>query len=96
MRHRIGHKKLNRTSEHRKALIKNMLNSLVKYEQITTTLPKAKVLRPEAEKIITIGKKNTLANTKRLVSKLQNMVKHEIHENYSTGAPVFSHWYGRG
>ena len=73
MRHRLGHKKLNRTSEHRKALIKNMLNSLVKYEQITTTLPKAKVLRPEAEKLITIGKNNTLANTKRLVSKLQNI-----------------------
>ena len=73
MRHRIGHKKLNRTSEHRKALIKNMLNSLVKYEQITTTLPKAKVLRPEAEKLITIGKKDSLANTKKLVSKLQNI-----------------------
>ena len=42
MRHRLGYKKLNRTSEHRKALIKNMLNSLIKYEQITTTLPKAK------------------------------------------------------
>tara|TARA_B100000427_G_C15166215_1_gene445261 strand:+ start:34 stop:474 length:441 start_codon:yes stop_codon:yes gene_type:complete len=73
MRHRLGHKKLNRTSEHRKALLKNMLNSLIKYEQITTTLPKAKVLRPEAEKLITIGKKDTLANTKRLVSKLQNI-----------------------
>ena len=73
MRHRIGNKKLNRTSEHRKALIKNMLNSLIKYEQITTTLPKAKVLRPVAEKLITIGKKNNLANTKRLVSKLQNI-----------------------
>ena len=73
MRHKLGYKKLNRTSEHRKALIKNMLNSLVKYEQITTTLPKAKVLRPEAEKLITIGKKNNLANTKRLVSKLQNI-----------------------
>ena len=73
MRHKLGHKKLNRTSEHRKALIKNMLNSLIKYEQITTTLPKAKVLRPEAEKIITIGKKDSLANTKRLVSKLQNI-----------------------
>ncbi len=73
MRHRQAHKKLNRTSEHRKALIKNMLNSLIKYEQITTTLPKAKVLRPEAEKLITIGKKDTLANTKRLVSKLQNI-----------------------
>ena len=72
MRHRIAHKKLNRTSEHRKALIKNMLNSLVKYEQITTTLPKAKVLRPEAEKLITIGKNDTLANTKRLVSKLNS------------------------
>ena len=73
MRHKISHKKLNRTSEHRKALLKNMLNSLVKYEQITTTLPKAKFLRPEAEKLITIGKKDTLANTKRLASKLQNI-----------------------
>ena len=73
MRHGLGNKKLNRTSEHRKALIKNMLNNLVKYEQITTTLPKAKVIRPEAEKLITIGKKDTLANTKRLVSKLQNI-----------------------
>ena len=73
MRHKFGYKKLNRTSEHRKALIKNMLNSLVKYEQITTTLPKAKVLRPEAEKLITIGKNDTLANTKRLISRLQNI-----------------------
>ena len=73
MRHKFGYKKLNRTSEHRKALLKNMLNSLVKYEQITTTLPKAKFLRPEAEKLITIGKKDTLANTKRLASKLQNI-----------------------
>ena len=73
MRHGLANKKLNRTSEHRKALLKNMLNSLVKYEQITTTLPKAKVLRPEAEKLITIGKKDTLANTRRLVSKLQNI-----------------------
>ena len=73
MRHGMANKKLNRTSEHRKALLKNMLNSLIKYEQITTTLPKAKVLRPEAEKLITIGKKDTLANTRRLVSKLQNI-----------------------
>ena len=73
MRHRLNNRKLNRTSEHRKALLKNMLNSLVKYEQIMTTLPKAKFLRPEAEKLITIGKKDTLANTKRLVSKLQNI-----------------------
>ena len=72
MRHRLGHKKLNRTSEHRKALIKNMLNNLIKYEQIITTLPKAKVLKPQADKIITLGKKKNLQNTKRLVSKLQD------------------------
>ena len=73
MRHRLGYKKLNRTSEHRKALIKNMLNSLIKYEQITTTLPKAKVLKPQADKIITLGKTDSLQNTKALISKLQNI-----------------------
>ena len=72
MRHKLGYKKLNRTSEHRKALIKNMLNSLIKYEQITTTLPKAKVLKPQADKIITLGKKVSLHNTKALFSKLQD------------------------
>ena len=72
MRHRIGYKKLNRTSEHRKALFKNMLNSLIKYEQIKTTLPKAKQLKPLIDKVITIGKKNLLNNKKRLFSKLQN------------------------
>ena len=72
MRHGLGHKKLNRTSEHRKMLLKNMLNSLIKYEQITTTLPKAKFLKPQADKIITLGKKDTLQNTKLLISKLQD------------------------
>ena len=72
MRHKIGHKKLNRTSEHRKALLKNMLNSLIKYEQITTTLPKAKFLKPQADKIITLGKKVSLQNIKMLFSKLQD------------------------
>ena len=65
-------KKLNRTSEHRKALLKNMLNSLIKYEQITTTLPKAKFLKPQADKIITLGKKESLQTTKLLMSKLQD------------------------
>ena len=73
MRHGLANKKLNRTSEHRKALMKNMLNSLIKYEQITTTLPKAKFLKPQADKIITLGKKETLQNTKMLMSKLQNI-----------------------
>ena len=83
----MGYKKLNRTSEHRKALIKNMLNSLIKYEQITTTLPKAKALKPQADKIITLGKKDTLSNTKTLISKLQdikstNKVKRTLSKRY--------------
>ena len=73
MRHRMTNKKLNRTSEHRKALLKNMLNSLIKYEQIKTTLPKAKFLKPQADKIITLGKKETLQTTKMLMSKLQDI-----------------------
>ena len=73
MRHGLANKKLNRTSEHRKALLKNMLNSLIKYEQIKTTLPKAKFLKPQADKIITLGKKETLQTTKKLVSKLQDI-----------------------
>ena len=89
MRHKLGYKKLNRTSEHRKALIKNMLNSLIKYEQITTTLPKAKVLKPQADKIITLGKKDSLQNTRILVSKLQdikstNKVKKTLSKRYES------------
>ena len=72
MRHGMANKKLNRTSEHRKALLMNMLNSLIKYEQIKTTLPKAKFLKPQADKIITLGKKNNLQTSKMLVSQLQD------------------------
>jgi len=87
MRHGMANKKLNRTSEHRKALLKNMLNSLIKYEQITTTLPKAKFLKPQADKIITLGKKETLLTTKMLMSKLQditstNKVKKTLSKRY--------------
>ena len=87
MRHKLGYKKLNRTSEHRKALIKNMLNSLIKYEQIITTLPKAKLIRPQAEKLITLGKKKCLTNTRVLISKLQdvksaNKVKKTLSKRY--------------
>ena len=74
MRHNLYHRKLNRTTEHRKSLIKNMLNSLIKYEQITTTLPKAKVLKPQIDKVITLGKKDSLANKKSLFSKLQDKI----------------------
>ena len=87
MRHGVGYKKLNRTSEHRKALLKNMLNSLIKYEQQITTLPKAKFLKPQADKIITLGKKKSLQNTKLLISKLQdinsaNKVKKTLSKRY--------------
>ena len=83
----MANKKLNRTSEHRKALLKNMLNSLVKYEQIKTTLPKAKFLKPQADKLITLGKKDSLHNTKLLVSKLQdiksaNKVRKKLSKRY--------------
>ena len=87
MRHSFANKKLNRTSEHRKALLKNMLNSLIKYEQIKTTLPKAKFLKPQADKIITLGKKDTLQTSKLLVSQLQdrisaNKVKKTLSKRY--------------
>ena len=72
MRHKLAYRKLNRTSEHRKALFKNMLNSLIKYEQIITTLPKAKELKPKIDKVITLGKKNNLQSKKDLFSKLQS------------------------
>ena len=87
MRHAMANKRLNRTSEHRKALLKNMLNSLIKYEQIKTTLPKAKFLKPQADKIITLGKKDTLQTSKMLVSQLQdsksaNKVKKTLSKRY--------------
>ena len=87
----MSNKKLNRTSEHRKALLKNMLNSLIKYEQIKTTLPKAKFLKPQADKIITLGKKETLQTTKTLVAKLQdinsaNKVKKTLSKRYEKRA----------
>ena len=72
MKHNIKHRKLNRTSSHRKALLMNMSNALIKHEQITTTLPKAKVLKPQADKLITLGKKNSLQNIRRIISKLQD------------------------
>ena len=83
----MANKKLNRTSEHRKALLKNMLNSLIKYEQIKTTLPKARFLKPQADKIITLGKKDTLQTSKLLVSQLQdsksaNKVKKTLSKRY--------------
>ncbi len=72
MRHGKKGRKLNRTASHRKALFVNMAASLVEHEQITTTLPKAKELRPVVEKLVTLGKKGDLAARRMLIAKLQN------------------------
>ena len=72
MKHNISHRKLNRTSAHRKALLMNLSNALIKHEQITTTLPKAKELRPFVEKIISLGKKENLHSKRRASSILQD------------------------
>ncbi|PCJ99292.1 MAG: 50S ribosomal protein L17 [Zetaproteobacteria bacterium] len=73
MRHGIKHRKLNRTSSHRKAMLANMAASLVKHEQILTTLPKAKELRPYLEKLITMGKQ-AAANPDRYVAKRRQAI----------------------
>lgn len=62
MRHKLGGRKLNRTSSHRRALLRNMSAALIKHEQITTTLPKARELRPYVEKLITLAKHGGLSN----------------------------------
>ena len=72
MRHNLSGRKLNRTSSHRKALLMNMSNALIKHEQITTTLPKAKELRPYIEKVVTLGKKGDLSARRKTMSILQD------------------------
>ena len=72
MKHNIKHRKLNRTSSHRKALLMNLSNALIKHEQITTTLPKAKELRPFIEKVVTLGKKGDLSARRKTISILQD------------------------
>ena len=92
MRHKFGYRKLNRTSEHRKALFKNMLNSLIKYEQITTTLQKAKELKPKIDKVITIGKKNNLQSKKNLFAELQS--KFSVDKIFKTLSQRYEKRYG--
>jgi len=72
MKHSLSQRKLNRTSSHRKALLMNLSNALIKHEQITTTLPKAKELRPFVEKIVTLGKKGDLESRRKAISILQD------------------------
>ncbi|MCA3694441.1 MULTISPECIES: 50S ribosomal protein L17 [Aquidulcibacter] len=72
MRHGHGHRKLNRTHEHRTAMFANMAASLVKHEQIVTTLPKAKELRPVLERLVTLAKKGDLASRRLVASRMRD------------------------
>ena len=72
MKHRLKGKKLNRTSSHRKALFKNMAQAIIKHEQIITTLPKAKTMKPIIDKLITLGKKGNLHARRQAFSKLRD------------------------
>jgi large subunit ribosomal protein L17 len=72
MRHRVGHRKLQRTSSHRAALFRNMATALIKHEQITTTLAKAKELRPYTEKLVTLAKKGGLSNRRLAMARLMD------------------------
>ena len=74
MRHQVAGRKLNRTASHRKAMFANMACALIKHEQIFTTLPKAKDLRPIVEKLITMGKHGGLANRRRAYAVLRDDV----------------------
>ena len=72
MRHRVGHRKLQRTSSHRTALFRNMAAALIKHEQISTTLPKAKDLRPFVEKLVTLGKRGGLHARRQALAVLKD------------------------
>lgn len=72
MRHRIAHRKLNRTAEHRKAMLANMAASLIEHEQIVTTLPKAKEMKPFMDKLITLAKKGDLHARRQAISRVRN------------------------
>jgi large subunit ribosomal protein L17 len=89
MRHRNGLRKLNRTSSHREAMLRNMCNSLLRHELIKTTLPKAKELRRVVEPIITLGKKPSLANRRLAFDRLRDRdmvvkVFNELGPRYAT------------
>src|SRR5213595_2761283 len=73
MRHRIAHRKLNRTPEHRRAMFANMAAALIKHEQIVTTLPKAKDLRPVVEKLITLGKRGDLHARRQAIAQIRDL-----------------------
>ncbi len=90
MRHGKAGRKLNRTSEHRKAMFANMASALLKHEQITTTLPKAKELRPVVERLITLGKRGTLHARRQALSKLPESDKQIVDKLFTTLAERYA------
>ena len=92
MRHGVAGRKLNRTSSHRKALLANMSAALIKHEQITTTLPKAKELRPFVEKLVTLGKKGNLHARRLAIAKVRD--KTMVAKLFDTLAPRYENRHG--
>ncbi len=84
MRHRRAGRKLNKTSSHRKAMFANMAHALLKHEQIVTTLPKAKELRPIVERLITLGKRGSLHARRQAASKLPVIAKETFRDGKET------------
>ena len=87
MRHGMKQRKLNRTSQHRTAMFANMAAALIKHEQIVTTLPKAKELKPIVEKLITLGKKGGLANRRLAIARLRDEA--QVQKLFDTLAPRY-------
>src|SRR5437879_8906017 len=75
MRHGKAHRKLNRTAEHRRAMFANMAAALIKHEQIVTTLPKAKDLRPVVEKLVTLGKRGGLHARRQAIAQIRDVTQ---------------------
>ncbi len=88
MRHGNGYRRLNRTSEHRKAMFANMAGSLIEHEQISTTLPKARELRPIVEKLITLGKRGDLHARRKAASRLKQ--DHHVSKLFEVLGPRYS------
>ena len=88
MRHGKAHRKLGRTTAHRTAMFANMAASLIKHEQITTTLPKAKELRPFVEKLVTLGKKGDLASRRLAISRIRDV--EQVGKLFDTLAPRYA------
>ncbi len=92
MRHGMGHRKLGRTSSHRKAMFANMAAALIKHEQIKTTLPKAKELRPYVEKLITLGKRGDLHARRQAIAALRDLT--QVRKLFETLGPRYAERQG--